>query len=73
MFCHREHKGYICDIVKDLMAFLVVYQSYVNNIKKSIKLIDTYRNTHPVFAALLDEIEVSGWAISLSCARRNCI
>ena len=56
--CDRDQKGYICDIVKDLLSFLVVYQRYVDNVKKSIKMIDTFRNTHPVFAALLDEVEV---------------
>ncbi|KAI0211112.1 FYVE, RhoGEF and PH domain-containing protein 4 [Lamellibrachia satsuma] len=52
-----EQKSYICDIVNDLLSFLVVYQRYVDNIKTSIKMIDTFRNTHPVFAALLDEVE----------------
>ena len=58
VLCRRDKKGYICDIVKDLLSFLVVYQRYVDNVKKSIKMIDTFRNTHPVFAALLDEVEV---------------
>ena len=56
---HRKTEGQLGDILLDIIPLLGLYREYMENFNRSMAAINTWTQKNPLFAALIEEVEVT--------------